>query len=215
MFAKTEVKDLFPTPLWIVDLTPAKRDALNRQLMAAIEALMTPRRPQPIGVPWQTEPTLQNRPEFAEFCDLARSASKAALDFLGVRHDGFDITGCWANIHPAGTVNSRHHHPNNYLSGVYYVAIPDGTGKIEFSDPRTRANMIQPPVQKFNKYAGDRIILDVQEGRFILFPAWLDHAVPMNRSNGERVSIAFNVMFRQFSETMARPLWSGAASVKA
>ena len=112
-------------------------------------------------------------------------------------------------------MNSSHHHPNNYLSGVYYVAIPEGTGKIEFIDPRPRANMIQPAMQKLNKYAGDRIILDVQEGRFVLFPAWLNHAVPMNRGNGERVSIAFNIMFKQFTETMARPLWSGAASVKA
>lgn len=214
MFAKTEVKDLFPTPIWIADLTPAARDALNAKLAAAIEALLAPRTPLPPGVPWQTEPTLHKRPEFAEFADMVRGAAKGALDFLGIRHQGFEITGCWANIHPIGTANSSHHHPNNYLSGVYYVAIPEGTGKIEFIDPRPRANMIQPPAQKLNKYLGDRIIVDALEGRMVMFPAWLNHAVPVNRVGGERISIAFNIMFDNFTELMARPLWSGAAQVK-
>ena len=33
------------------------------------------------------------------------------------------ITGCWANINPPAAYHPTHNHPNNYLSGVYYVAV--------------------------------------------------------------------------------------------
>jgi hypothetical protein len=34
------------------------------------------------------------------------------------------ITGCWANVNPPGSYHPTHNHPNNFLSGVYYVDIP-------------------------------------------------------------------------------------------
>jgi hypothetical protein len=33
------------------------------------------------------------------------------------------------------------------------------------------------------------------------------HSVDVNRSDSERISIAFNIMFTQFAEKMAHPLW--------
>jgi hypothetical protein len=47
----------------------------------------------------------------------------------------------------------------------------------------------------------------------VLFPGWLVHQVPVNASAAERVSIAFNLMFRQFGETASAPLWKGRIPV--
>ncbi|MET1027353.1 MAG: hypothetical protein ABWY00_09310, partial [Dongiaceae bacterium] len=100
MFANTEVKDLFPTPIWVADLEPAKAAVLNAHLKRQIYDVTEPRPEIPLGGTWQTDPVLHQRPAFGEFCNLVRQASKAALVFLQVNHSGFEITGCWANINP-------------------------------------------------------------------------------------------------------------------
>ena len=43
MIEKQDVQELFPTPLWIVDLKPAPAAALNARLKAEIERLIAPR----------------------------------------------------------------------------------------------------------------------------------------------------------------------------
>ena len=43
MFEKLSVQELFPTPLWICDLTEAHHRRLNADLKARIEALIEPR----------------------------------------------------------------------------------------------------------------------------------------------------------------------------
>jgi uncharacterized protein (TIGR02466 family) len=214
MFARTEVKDVFPTPIWVVDLEPAKAASLNAHLKKHIYDLTEPRRELAVGGTWQTDPVLHQRPEFNEFCGMVRQAAKATLDFLQVVHNGFEITGCWANINPKGGLNSAHMHPNNFLSGVYYVSLPPGTEQIVFSDPRTQAAPVMPTVRQWNKYMGNEIRLELKEGRFVLFPSWLVHSVPVNRSDEHRISMSYNIMFSNYTETMSRPLWKGTAKLK-
>ncbi len=124
---------------------------------------------------------------------LVRNAATTALEFLQIEYDDFEITSCWANINPTGGKNSSHTHPNNYLSGVYYVAVPEGSGGINFKDPRVQASAVMPPVKERNAYNSNDVTIPVQAGRLVLFPAWLNHEVPMNQSDDERVSISFNI----------------------
>lgn len=214
MFSSTEVKDIFPTPIWVADLPVEKAKSFNDQLRRQIYDLTEPRPEIPIGSTWQTEPLLHRRSEFAEFSNMVKQAAKAALAFLQVEHSGFDITGCWANINPKGGLNSAHTHPNNYLSGVYYVSLPEGKGQITFADPRPQSMTMMPTTRQWNKYVGNEIKLDVKEGRFVLFPSWLVHSVPVNRSEEHRISISYNIMFSSYAETMSPPLWKGTAKLK-
>jgi len=214
MFSNLEVKDIFPTPIWVADLAPEAAEPLNERLKALIYRLTEPRKPIPLGGTWQTDPVLHKRSEFDEFTALIRQAAKGALDFLKIRYRDFEITGCWANINPEGGLNSAHTHPNNFLSGVYYVSLPEKRGQIAFGDPRPGAQHIMPNVRVWNKYMGNEIKLDVVEGRFVLFPSWLLHAVPVNRSSEHRISISYNIMFSNFTEDMSRPLWQGTASLQ-
>lgn len=209
MFKKVSVQPIFPTPLWLADLDEGLARRLNADLKAAILALIEPRPSIPRGTNWQTDPVLHKLPQFAEFFSIATKAAFGALDFMKVRKAEIEITGAWANVNPPGGVNSAHTHPNNYLSGVYYVDIPDGAGQIYFSDPRPQAQVILPPTVTQTPFNANEVTVEVMPGRLLLFPGWLTHAVPVNRSEGERISIAFNVMFRAFGESMAAPLWLG------
>ncbi|MDP3163602.1 MAG: putative 2OG-Fe(II) oxygenase, partial [Reyranella sp.] len=122
MIEKQEVQEIFPTPLWVVDLKPAAAAALNTGLKAEIERLIAPRPAIPAGSNWQTPQDLHTRPAFAEFVKLVETAARGVARFLQVDQYPMGITGCWANVNPPGAYHPMHHHPNNYLSGVYYVA---------------------------------------------------------------------------------------------
>lgn len=212
--ADSKIFNLFPTPLWIVDLEPARYEPMNRAILSNLDRMMGPR---PSGAPGGTLQTDNNLHEFDEFADITAhiaASVEAALKFLKIKHDHYLLTGCWANVNPAGGINTPHAHPNNYLSGVYYVQTQTGADSIFFSDPRPQASMISPPVEEESVYTGNEVTVDAKPGRLIVFPAWLMHGVPPNRSNSDRVSISFNAMFSQFTETMSKPKWEPTARLK-
>jgi uncharacterized protein (TIGR02466 family) len=67
------------------------------------------------------------------------------------------------------------------------------------------------PPRSGTKYVGNEIKLEVKQGRMVIFPAWLVHSVPVNRNAEERISISFNLIFKDFTESVSKPLWTGAA----
>jgi uncharacterized protein (TIGR02466 family) len=209
MIEKQEVQELFPTPLWIVDLKAAEATALNAHLKAEIDKIITPRPKVPAGSNWQTPQDLHTRPPFKDFVGLVEMAARGVARFLQVDQHPMVITGCWGNINPPGAYHPTHHHPNNYLSGVYYVAVPPVGSRILFQDPRTA--MIMPRPRQFTRLTANAADAESKPGRLLIFPAWLKHSVPANDGQTERISISFNLMFRNFTEAMAAPMWDPSA----
>ena len=118
------------------------------------------------------------------------------------------ITGCWANVNAPGTGHRLHSHRNNYLSGAYYVQVQEGADSINFYDPKPQAGVMRPATSRPNEYNTEVAAVQVTTGSLILFPAWLQHAVDVNRSKNVRISMSFNLMFAHFAEAMARPGWT-------
>jgi uncharacterized protein (TIGR02466 family) len=211
---ETNVQNLFSTPVWVIDFEPAIHEPLNADIIRRLDAMVGERPTVDVGATLQTD---NNIHEFEEFADLVTQINKgtaAVLEFLDVKYDTFEITGCWANINPAGGINTPHTHPNNFLSGVYYVQTQPGADSIFFSDPRPQASVVLPPTNNENIYSGNEVSFDTKAGRMIMFPAWLTHGVPANRSNRDRISVSFNIMFPGFTESMSKPLWSPSVTLK-
>ena len=112
---------------------------------AEIERIIAPRPAIPPGANWQTPQDLHTRPAFADFVKLVEMAARGVARYLQVDQYPMMITGCWANINPQGAYHPTHAHPNNYLSGVYYVAAPPPT-RIVFQDPRPSMIMPKPSI---------------------------------------------------------------------
>ncbi len=108
----------------------------------------------------------------------------------------------WQSGHPI------HYHPNNFLSGVYYVKTHEGENTINFHDPRNQTGVIRPPVTELTAENTDQVVVKVTDGTLLVFPAWLPHSVDANLGVGERISISFNIMFSSFTESMSGPLWN-------
>lgn len=209
MKVKQEIQEFFPTPLWVVDIPAADAVAFNANLKAEIEKIIAPRPKVPSGSNWQTPQDLHTRPAFADFTKLVEKVAHSIAQHLQVEQFPMMITGCWANINPPGTYHPTHNHPNNYLSGVYYVAVPETGSQLLFQDPRPA--MIIPRTAKLGRITANAAITQTPPGRMVIFPSWLRHHVPTNEGTTERISIAFNLMFTNFAETLAAPNWKPTA----
>jgi hypothetical protein len=100
----------------------------------------------------------------------------------------------WVNINKKFNKNERHchMHPDTLLSGVFYVKYPENSGLIRFYDPRGHLIQNQKDYNYYyNGYAYNYIY--PEDNLLILFPSWLEHDVDENKSNQERISIAFNI----------------------
>ena len=149
-------------------------------------------------------------PAFAGLVGPSYEANARSIcDSLTLLYEGLHVTGCWANVSQQGFPHRQHIHPNNYLSGAYYVKTAPGADSINFHDPRPQATMLVPPARNQDLANPDQVSLDVSDGMLVMFPAWLNHSVAPNRSAITRISVAFNLMFPEFGTKMASPLWRG------
>ena len=114
----------------------------------------------------------------------------------------------WPNINRFGDYHNLHNHPHAWLSGTYYVTVPENPldlpgradrtpGAISFFDPRPQANMnaISKDGQVDPEYR-----VQPKAGEILLWPAFLHHAVHPNLSENERISVSFNVVLRQHEQ---------------
>ncbi|MDH3672622.1 MAG: 2OG-Fe(II) oxygenase family protein [Gammaproteobacteria bacterium] len=212
--AKTEVVPLFPTFVWKSELKPETYGPMNETIKAKLRESTASLPALAPGEKWQTSHELHTLQEFSELTLYINASVKGVLDFLKIVYESFFITGCWANISAKGVRHKTHTHPNNFLSGVYYVQAAAGANTITFEDPRPQTYVIAPAPTERSLENADSNIMPVKEGMLVVFPAWLPHSVDVNQSDQERISISFNVMFSSFGEKMSKPQWIGNVKVK-
>jgi uncharacterized protein (TIGR02466 family) len=206
-FQTSDAVRMFPTFVWKAALAPAAYGPLNDSIMRTLAELGAPLVDLKPGESWQSNHVLHELDGFREVVNSINVAASDVLAYLKVGHAGFKITGCWANINAPGAGHRVHNHPNNYLSGVYYVRTHAGADSINFLDPRPQTGIVRPPVTALTADNTEQVVVTVTDGMLLLFPAWLQHGVDPNRSDRVRVSLGFNVMFTGYAESMARPSW--------
>lgn len=203
----SNVISMFPTLVWELRLDENLRERTNAAVLSRIEAMRAEEPALAFGQGWQSIQTLHHLDELREFVSCVNNAAGSVLRFLKVGYDAVEITGCWANVLTEGAAHKAHSHPNNFLSGVYYVRTRSGGDTINFHDPRPQTGIIRPPVVELTRENTDQVVVRVQEGTLLLFPAYLEHSVDANSSAMERVSVSFNIMFSSFAENLSKPLW--------
>jgi len=124
------------------------------------------------------------------------------------REEGYtapmSLGNMWANINYPGCFNKDHMHPNANWSGAYYIKAPENSGYLHIEDPRLGNILILPRQLSLNKIP-PRLHRQVNykpiEGRMIMFPAFLNHSVGVNKTKkkgekGWRISVSFNFIQR-------------------
>jgi uncharacterized protein (TIGR02466 family) len=205
--AASDVVPMFPTLVWKLKLAREIHEPLDEHILGALARLRADRPSLARGEGWQSPQDLHTREEFAELAACVLRAGGAVLRFLRIGYDALEITGTWATVLAPGASHRLHSHPNNFLSAVYYVRVQDGADRINFHDPRAQTYVIRPPVTALTAENTDQVVVQVENGLLLLFPAYLQHSVDANESTAERVSLSFNLMFSGFTENLAKPLW--------
>lgn len=100
----------------------------------------------------------------------------------------------WININRKGHYNSRHTHvdSNIFLSGVYYIKVPEDSGRIRLYDPRGVLFQSMTDHVYFND-GHEFNYINIEDGMIIYFPSWLEHDVEASDTNEDRISVAFNL----------------------
>lgn len=207
MFTRSSVQQLFPALVWSQQVEPARAAAIDALLLDGVERMRAARGAAQPGVAWQSRNDLQGNPALAPVVEVMMAGANKVLDFLAVATRDIAVTGMWLNINPPGAAHVMHNHPNNYLAGTYYVRAAAGADHIQFHDFRLQTQAILPRFSRETPYTSATQQVPVQPGLLVLFPAWLPHSVGPNASNEDRISLSFNVNFRNFTEQLSPPAW--------
>ena len=197
---------LFPSFVWKARLGSEVRTAVRVAVLEEVAAERGTSDPE-AGQVWQSRHGLHRLPALEPLVGHARAGMELVLDLLRVGSAPFEITGLWVNVAAPGGAVRMHNHPNNFLSGVYYLQVQEGADSINFHDPRPQAAVVRPPVTELTAYNTDQMVVRVEEGDLLVFPSWLSHSVDPNRSDRVRISASFNAMFSAYAETMSGPMW--------
>src|SRR5574341_1345123 len=142
----SDVVPMFPSMVWQLQIEAGLRDTIAARVEPLLAELRRGLPPLQPGQGWQSPQALHERPECAELKACIERALASVLRFLRIVNADCVITACWATVLAPGAAHRRHSHPNNYLSGVYYLRVPAGAECISFHDPRPQASVIRPPV---------------------------------------------------------------------
>ncbi len=194
---QNQVEALFPTLIYRAEVASAT--GLNLDIA---EAALSLSQHDQKGLRWCEKHGYAGYTSYASINDLTeRSPVFARLEKIIHRHAAvfakslqWQLQGgkplcdsLWVNVLPQGGSHTSHIHTNAVLSGTYYVTAPAGSSPIVFEDPRHAMMMAAPP-RKASVYES-RI---PKAGTLMLWESWLRHEVPMNRAEGERISVSFN-----------------------
>lgn len=207
---RAEILPLFPTLVWKTQLAPAVAVAVNRLIKNYLHG---PAADLGVGEAWQSGHDFHRLAGLEPLAECIKAAAGDALETLKVAPRDIEITACWATINAPGRGHAAHVHPNSFLSAVYYVETRAGADTINFHDPRIQPGIIRPPVTRLVAANADQAVVRVSDGTLLLFPSWLQHSVDPNASQGNRISVSFNVMFSAYTERLCKPLWAGGEQV--
>lgn len=114
-----------------------------------------------------------------------------------IEETNFTITRIWINISGNGAYNHQHTHPFCHYSGIFYVKTKERCGNVVFSQHiyDSYDSIFRTEQFKEDNNYSTCIHYKPIEGRTLLFPSNLIHAVEKNNSESDRISISFDISF--------------------
>lgn len=191
-------EQLFSVPLW--SRTVVDHEPINQRLLSLLQQIeqTTPTNQRSNVGGWHSTPDLHLNDDFAQIRQIIGSTCVQCATALNYDFENFDIAfnEMWLNRNGPGDYNRAHIHSHAIFSGVYYIKVPPNAGNIELYDPIRERAMTAIPVKQVLPRTGQTLEVEGEEGKLLIFPSWLQHAVQANRSDEDRVSLSFNMISR-------------------
>lgn len=93
------------------------------------------------------------------------------------------------------TMTEWHFHRNSFISGIYYINAPPGSGDLQFTNSFAERNnsFNVENVNEYNIFNSNLWSIQPKESSLILFPSHATHRVSRSSIEGNRISLAFDV----------------------
>jgi uncharacterized protein (TIGR02466 family) len=140
---------------------------------------------------------LVNDPEFHPFTNWVTQQAKDFLSLQGYNADAVNWRPYFfANSFLEGSNHPKHLHTQCSVSGIYYIDIPPGSSNIVFYPNQPFKDFFDYMFSikdANNWYSLQKTEYTPYPGLLLMWPAWLYHEVPPNKSTEPRTSIVFNL----------------------
>ena len=132
---------------------------------------------------------------------LKKFLTNCLAEFPPIKKSVKLFVSAWVNINPPEAFNMKHNHPTSDLSGVLWIKSQKDCGNIIFDSPRSFAThqeieCYNEDFKENNNYFHSFSFNPVA-GRLIVFPSHLEHHVDFNESQGDRISVSFNIRLQK------------------
>jgi uncharacterized protein (TIGR02466 family) len=104
------------------------------------------------------------------------------------------LTQSWINKNKNGTKHRKHMHTNSIVSGVIYFS--ENPQPISFFKHFDFLEPWQIEPAEYTKFNYKQWKFNPKQYQMIIFPSCLEHAVDENKTEIERMSLAFNTFFK-------------------
>ena len=194
MSVKYTLTNLFPSPVHIFE-----SDGFDEFKNNLIDYVYKLKEKDPEGYTISNRNGWQSRGfDLSDMNDLLHGTILQGLSsFSAIKNTTKMRASAWININSPGSYNVKHTHPNSHLSGVMWIKAPKDSGNIVFDNPN--GHQTHTEINSYNQEFKDQFFvhhaywLPPIEGRMIIFPSHLQHAVNENKSNVDRISVSFNI----------------------
>ena len=102
---------------------------------------------------------------------------------------GLDFA-CWTNVNEVGSKNNLHTHTRDCWAGIYYIQA-EGTGNLTFFNPANTLLQCNPKSPMIRSYG-----VTPKDGDLFIWPGWVPHEVEENKSNQQRINLAWGINFK-------------------
>lgn len=100
---------------------------------------------------------------------------------------GIHVSNIWINVAEPGSYHRLHVHGNSHLHAVYYLQTAENCGDIILTNPYMTG------LESLFHSSNNCVSLTAARGRGFLFSSNLAHQVDVNRSDADRISLAFEI----------------------
>ena len=198
---KYEVIELFPTPVFTTQLPESfgyLTEFFYKQEMAGDS------KEEGVDVAnygdRSSNSYLLDEPECKGLKTFILGVAKTYGDMLAYDYKSYRFGQSWLSYKHPGQHHTQHTHPNSLISGVFYFDQPEEkTPAIRLHKMMGGFNTSYISPKRVNdkrnlKYAWEHFDIQFNPGLFLMFPSYLHHSVPLNKSKTTRCSVAFNIV---------------------
>ena len=187
------IENIYATPIYVKTLE--NYGGINNQIDEVINNIKFYEkeewgRPNKVTTPFFDQDNIEDY----NLSMLSKAIDDCIIDYtknLNVTYEGY-YRKSWILKLEQGNFAHSHNHADSDLSGVYYYRTNSQDGNFFFESPNPYFE-----ISKCFKKLADRNFIKPEPGKILLFPGWLRHGIFKNDTNNERISISFNINFKQ------------------